>query len=834
MPWEPSEADCQAAWTLYIELKTRIATQPLHYRAGDEETALDSLYRLFAITRDAVTEHGPDCRLFATVATQVLNVHIRPVTAKWHRKKVGGRLQHDDDRREFRRELDSLRPKLLVFCRLLASLASGEADLLDDDSCLQPATAQPGETLGAAIPFDGTSMDHRLYRAELVAIHARRQHKGPVADLVGLACSGGGIRSATFCLGVAQALAHRGILPAVDYLSTVSGGGYFGAFLSSYLNDPDHSQVGLGGNQLPFARKGEAESAALRRLRNESKYLLKGGLLGQARMVGLMCLGIVLNLLALAPMLIAVLAVAKWAAAGGTDAAAFARGVGALLTLLAGLLVLVLLALPLVYRWRSADRRAVARYERLGIVIAVAIVGIWLLGRLMPQVYDLLREARLSAAAVIGLFAALPFGLAAVALLLGPARLTGRVLMVLAGITGPLFLVMTFFALNELIPNNDGSNALRLLFAAALIAGWLALFNVNRISPHRYYRNRLSETYLLRRSPAATPDGSAVQCIDPQPLSGLRSQNPAAPYHLINAAVNLPASKNAGLRGRRSDFFVFTQDYCGSPLVGYCPTTAIEARDPNLDLGTVMAISGAAASSFMGTKTMTGLSFWLALLNVRLAYWLPNPGRVGQIRSRSGVSPLALWRELFGRMDEKADYLNVSDGGHIENLGIYELLRRRCKFIIAIDGEADPGMAFGSLMQLVRYAQIDFGIRISLDLGDLDRDPLGHSKAHFAFGTIEYGKGLQGYLLYVKSSLTGNEPDYVRDYHRRNPTFPHETTADQFFSEAQFEAYRALGEHIGKDLFQPEFVGEVREFTFEAWMQGLRNALLEPAPRPAK
>ena len=155
-------------------------------------------------------------------------------------------------------------------------------------------------------------------------------------------------------------------------------------------------------------------------------------------------------------------------------------------------------------------------------------------------------------------------------------------------------------------------------------------------------------------------------------------------------------------------------------------------------------------------------------------------------------------------------------------------MRRKCKYIVAIDAEADPEMGFGSLMQLMRYAEIDFGIRIALDLDDLLLNKKRRCKAHFAFGTIDYGGGQTGYLLLIKSSLTGNEPDYVRDYQQRCPTFPHETTADQFFSEAQFEAYRALGEHIGDDLFQPELIGRRDSISLERWFDGMRRNLLAP------
>ena len=138
-------------------------------------------------------------------------------------------------------------------------------------------------------------------------------------------------------------------------------------------------------------------------------------------------------------------------------------------------------------------------------------------------------------------------------------------------------------------------------------------------------------------------------------------------------------------------------------------------------------------------------------------------------------------------------------------------------------------MGFPGLMTLIRYARIDFGIEISIDLADLTRNDAGYTKVHFAFGEIDYGNEQIGYLLYIKSSLTGNEPDYVLDYRKGSPSFPHETTADQFFSEAQFEAYRALGEHIGKDLFRPELVGDADPPTFDSWFRSLvRNLLEEP------
>jgi hypothetical protein len=136
--------------------------------------------------------------------------------------------------------------------------------------------------------------------------------------------------------------------------------------------------------------------------------------------------------------------------------------------------------------------------------------------------------------------------------------------------------------------------------------------------------------------------------------------------------------------------------------------------------------------------------------------------------------------------------------------------------IIVVDVEADPDMNFGALVKVERYARIDLGIRIELPWEKIRAKSLGlkggtekpAAGPHCAVGRIEYAKDAFGYIVYLKSSLSGDENDYIRDYARRYSTFPHETTGDQFFSEEQFEAYRALGFHslhgflCGKDVVE--------------------------------
>jgi hypothetical protein len=238
----------------------------------------------------------------------------------------------------------------------------------------------------------------------------------------------------------------------------------------------------------------------------------------------------------------------------------------------------------------------------------------------------------------------------------------------------------------------------------------------------------------------------------------------------------------------------------------------------------------------MGLGTMKRFSFWIALLNVRLGLWVRKPGGKGWLFG--GAPGLAfLFKEMLGTMDEDLPWLNLSDGGHIENLGVYELLRRRCKYIVAIDGEQDPNMTFHALTTLQRLAAIDLGVRIDIDLDDLRLNAEGLSRSHFRFCRIRYPRDLRGseevfgYLLYVKLSLTGNEGEFIRRYRLDESAFPHHSTADQFFTEAQFEAYRSLGEHVGDKLFLRAIVGDLadsKSVEVETWFRELGKNLLEP------
>lgn len=195
----------------------------------------------------------------------------------------------------------------------------------------------------------------------------------------------------------------------------------------------------------------------------------------------------------------------------------------------------------------------------------------------------------------------------------------------------------------------------------------------------------------------------------------------------------------------------------------------------------------------------------MGLLNIRLGYWALNPKKCSS-KQKFGKAP-GTWeglREWAGHYTLNGKYINLSDGGHFDNISVYELLKRRCKYIIVGDAEADPDMKFQALANLIRLALIDFSIIIEIDISGLKRDADRKlSGQHCAMGIIKYPKCEShlkeeiGYLFYCKSSLTGDEPTHLYEYRVKNPTFPHQSTADQWFDERQFEVYRELGFHVG-------------------------------------
>jgi hypothetical protein len=196
------------------------------------------------------------------------------------------------------------------------------------------------------------------------------------------------------------------------------------------------------------------------------------------------------------------------------------------------------------------------------------------------------------------------------------------------------------------------------------------------------------------------------------------------------------------------------------------------------------------------------------MFNVRLGWWFPNPGKSSWQSRGLNFSLVYMLAELFGSADEKSDFVNVSDGGHFENLGIYELVRRRCRIIIACDAECDPDLQFPSLGKMIRNCETDFGAEIDLNVDSIRPQENGLSLAHCAVGTIKYCTGEIGRLIYLKASITGDEDVGIAQYRSQHPSFPHESTANQFYSEDQFESYRRLGLEMVRASFKGNLPGD--------------------------
>ena len=187
-----------------------------------------------------------------------------------------------------------------------------------------------------------------------------------------------------------------------------------------------------------------------------------------------------------------------------------------------------------------------------------------------------------------------------------------KALLWIAGLIIPLGALGLFYAFWWLADQHGAAMLVAIAIASAIVA--FAVLNVNLTAPHRLYRDRLAATFIQKEK-----DGEPTL-----PLTGINPAN-TAPYHLINAALNLPSSTNPALRDRKCDFFLFSKHWCGSPIVGYHETVQWKTNGAPADLATAMAVSGAAVSSYMGLGSMPTLTALLTFLNVRLGFWIRNP-----------------------------------------------------------------------------------------------------------------------------------------------------------------------------------------------------------------
>ena len=720
---------------------------------------------------------------------------------------------------------------------------------------------------------------------------------GEVTDLTGLALSGGGIRSASFALGVMQALAHRGWMRHFDYLSTVSGGGYIGASLSWLLaagrgQDRDQAtDFGLGNASFPLGtrRPGSRDdddasriaagaelhkAARVTHIRQHGSYLNPDRHVTIWSLVAVVLRGLVVSVAVYLPMLIALMGLLHlgglFAPLSGTPSPVVAQACAdttstCSLQAVDGGCTLALAThrpcppqpLP---AWMTRGFTPMALLAALAIGIGSAVSLLYAVltkvvrsgvpsgtgsGEAPPAMSAF--DIRRGFDALSGWHVKLGIGLTVVlaslpvvdALLGGDAGGAGA-LTTLAGTLSALgvFRSWRFVPRALLVPVAATLLVYGLLLTTYAIANWAIdtqrlwwlpllagvigagigwVTNINYLCVHRFYRDRLMEAFMMPRTPDAAADLASHRG-DADRLS-LRSLAEGGtvqrPYHLVNTHAVLVDSKEARYRLRGGDAFLLSPRWCGSAATGWRQTREfIEGR---LTLATAMATSGAAVNPNTGvggqgvTRSAT-LSALLVLLNLRLGFWVPNPSQPSVQAAKSNFLHPGL-SALLASQSEDDQFVELSDGGHFENLGVYELLRRRCRVIVCVDGAADPDGNFADLANLIVRARGDLGVTIGIDAKDLAAlsphergDAPPSAERGFAVGEIDYGHpDYRGVFIFITTTFVDGLSADLVSYKRLHAEFPDQPTGDQFFDEQQFEAYRELGftlaerMHVGLD-----------------------------------
>ncbi len=372
--------------------------------------------------------------------------------------------------------------------------------------------------------------------------------------------------------------------------------------------------------------------------------------------------------------------------------------------------------------------------------------------------------------------------------------------------------------------------AFQLLCAAGLcvLVLWFGRVNVNRFSMHAIYRNRLARAFIGSARPQRSPDPyTGFDAGDNPAFDEYRNaESKQRLFPVINMTLNVTSGKNAAWAERKAESFCATPLTVGAgmlrhpaqrlddgqPLGAFARTKVYAGKESRGDtkgndlgprLASLLTISGAAVSPNWGYHSSPLTAFLMTLFNVRLGAWLPNPGIAtpDELRlAKPKNSVFALLCEMIGITTDSSQAVYLSDGGHFENLGLYEMLRRRCQRIVVIDAGQDGECEFFDLGNAIRKARIDLNVEVAVpDIHIVSRKVLEDHKAGsaaalaIAVGCIAYPGGGKGKLLYLKPTFLAELPADVLAYGRSHKTFPHDNTAHQWFSESQFESYRTLG-----------------------------------------
>jgi patatin-like phospholipase len=651
----------------------------------------------------------------------------------------------------------------------------------------------------------------------------------PERRRIGICLSGGGIRSAAFNLGALQILREREVLKEADYLTAVSGGSYIAAAHSIVYGQTQDKTLFA---ELPPYAPGSPEETWLR---NRSNYIAPGAS-GKVRALARLLAGMATNVILVGIFLYLTARPLGW----GYDRWVFSRitwnGLNPLDTIprWAWLAFGVPAATGALFGWtellfrpRESWRRFLSVWtERFFKVAAAPLIFLVVIPYLVLLVrnYHVLRgvlaladragHPRPSGAGPTILLPALgSLGLAALRALWAKKR--SLLALTIATVIGPL--TLTTALIWFIAGSRAGAPVARdwwiWLGLATPFAGVFLWSDLTNWSGHPFYKRRLWSAFAVRR--LRRGNTTVAEEVPYQAMVRLsQAQVQPKPILIVCAAANVSTS---GLTppGRNAISFTFSAEATGMPDVGMVSTAALEAamgaRGRDLTLMSAMAISGAAISPSMGKMTRKPLTFLLALLNVRLGVWLPNPLRQKEWASRGGLTRLDrprlhyLVKELFGVNSIEDKFLYVTDGGHFENLGLVELLRRGCNDIYCFDASGDLDETFYTLGEAIAIARTDLRVQIDIDPTSMcpkatetgcDDDKLPPTE--HVVGSILYPGMEPGNLVFVKAAVTPQDPWDIRAFRQKDKRFPHHKTLDQLFNEEKFRAYWELGRHAAE------------------------------------
>jgi hypothetical protein len=621
-------------------------------------------------------------------------------------------------------------------------------------------------------------------------------------DQIGIALAGGGVRAACLGLGALQAADESGLLGRTRYVSAVSGGSYTAAaFIAARA---EARRVPLPEGSVPPWSRGSPEEVHLRR---NLRYLGEDW-----SDLFLFCARYALTLLVnLVPFAAAIVLAGSLLGAVYQLAHVLAVQDDVLSSRYAGqrwaaaAVVAFVLALAET-RLRSRQAELYVRRAALALVAGLALPDVIALSTrvLDSRTFDMSATTRLAgllavaAAITVYLFRS-QWGLSFSV----PRQLLRRALWLLfsAAISAALLLPLLLVAAQA---SQAGyvATGLVALAAVALLLVFAMTVHANSTSLHRPYSRRLDRAYVVRTG-LGTGTGEGALRLSQVRLSDMHAEG--LPHLLVCASVNLREDESATGEGCAS--FVFSPDYVGGVAIGQAPCSAPATE---LDAATMVATSGAAVAPNMGRFTNRATRLALALMNLRLGLWLPNPvpnrstGRLAaRLESRlerraprwavarwHRPGPLTTWREALGNLSVRHRNVFVSDGGHWDNLGVVELLRRRCRTVFALDASVDEHRV-GNLLRVIALARTELGVEFEAD-GRLltSHEPVERIPFRYPDDTPD---SPASYLVIMRTHVSEEMPSDLVALAADRAAFPRHSTLNQFLSARDVDAYVALG-----------------------------------------